>query len=112
MAHDRHPAKIKADSLGSPSPSLSSSNFFLQSFDLARHKRFMRSLLDKAMSCVLFNYMEPNGFGSTLFVNFRPKCILGHEPQSDVARQTLIKSKKNKVIHQRPDKESNNSTIV
>ena len=35
------------------------------------------------MSCVLFNYMEPNGFTPTQFVNFRPKCILGHHDHDE-----------------------------
>ena len=67
----------KADSLGVDKLLPTVLQIVLQSLDLARHERFMRSMPAKAMSCVLFNYMEPNGFSPAQFVNFRPKCILG-----------------------------------
>ena len=51
--------------------------FFLQSLDLDHRERFMRSMLAKAMAFVCFNYLEPNGFSPTQYVNFKPKCILG-----------------------------------
>ena len=34
------------------------------------------------MLCVVFNDMEPNDFTPIQFVNFRLKCVLGHEAQS------------------------------
>ena len=56
------------------------------------------------MSCVLFNYMEPNGFIPTQFVNFGgPNSIWGPiSPRVDVAHKTAsIKSNKSKAIHQK-----------
>ena len=50
----------------------------------------MRSMLAKAMSCVLFNYIEPKGITPTPFAYFGQKMYFGGmRPKVDMVHKTV-----------------------